>query len=149
MLQIKQDKNGIWFCRKDAYRFSLFCEVAAPDQGKFCRILRDKGMVIREVEVEGPPYIETRAYVPSDRCKACPACELVRATADLLAPNPPFDHANNATVECWNHILYDNPCETWETGHDRIWLSVNPEACRRMGFPEFYQTMEFPKKSMR
>lgn len=45
-----------------------------------------------------------------NRCKQCTACKTVASTALLLMPNPPFSHANQATVECWNKVLSDNPC---------------------------------------
>ena len=45
------------------------------------------------------------------RCGKCSACQLVEASKALLMPNPPFEHADNRTVECWNKVLRDNPCE--------------------------------------
>jgi hypothetical protein len=45
------------------------------------------------------------------RCNVCEACKIVEATKKVLMPNPPFTHADNSTVECWNKVLADNPCE--------------------------------------
>lgn len=47
------------------------------------------------------------------RCEKCPACLHVKDTARLLMPNPPFEHAGDTTVKCWNKVLMDSPCETW------------------------------------
>lgn len=49
-----------------------------------------------------------------ERCGKCKACQVVESTKIVLMPNPPFSHANTATVESWNKVLEDNPCETWE-----------------------------------
>jgi hypothetical protein len=54
---------------------------------------------------------EALAQMRNFRCKECEACKVVEASKSLLAPNPPFDHANDATVECWNKVLADNPCD--------------------------------------
>jgi hypothetical protein len=40
----------------------------------------------------------------------CENCKHVRDTAQLLAPNPPFEHADNLTVETWNRTLREYPC---------------------------------------
>jgi hypothetical protein len=73
------------------------------------------------------------------RCgdNACKACRVVEATKRLLMPNPPFEHANTATAECWNKVLADNPCEVvWyayqnhDLGHRELghlqFLAVGP-----------------------
>ena len=45
-----------------------------------------------------------------NRCGTCQACQIVKASQKVLMPNPPFDHANQATVNAWNMVLRDNPC---------------------------------------
>jgi hypothetical protein len=45
-----------------------------------------------------------------NRCGTCQACQIVTATQKVLMPNPPFTHANQATVNAWNMVLRDNPC---------------------------------------
>ena len=55
-----------------------------------------------------------KARVGRLRCGECEACKLVKDTGRVLSPNPPFSHANTATVETWNMVLHDNPCVTWE-----------------------------------
>lgn len=45
-----------------------------------------------------------------NRCDKCEACKCVRATAALVMPNPPFEHADQATVDMWNKTLDENPC---------------------------------------
>ena len=46
----------------------------------------------------------------NNRCRTCRACQIVIATQKVLMPNPPFTHANQATVNAWNMVLRDNPC---------------------------------------
>lgn len=58
------------------------------------------------------PY-EFPAWLNQERCRKCDACLHVRDTARLIIPNPPFEHGNQATVDCWNKVCIDNPCETW------------------------------------
>jgi hypothetical protein len=57
------------------------------------------------------PDPEALAQMRRFRCGECDACKLVEASKKLLAPNPPFDHANDATVQCWNKVLAENPCK--------------------------------------
>ena len=48
------------------------------------------------------------------RCGKCKACQVVETSKKLLMPNPPFEHADQLTVETWNKVLRDNPCEEEE-----------------------------------
>ena len=55
-----------------------------------------------------------------NRCGKCKACQVVESTKKVLMPNPPFEHADNLTVETWNKVLKDNPCEEIKTTLDRF-----------------------------
>jgi len=45
------------------------------------------------------------------RCGKCKACQVVETSKKLLMSNPPFEHADQLTVETWNKVLRDNPFE--------------------------------------
>jgi len=83
------------------------------------------------------PGEEALAQMRKFRCGECEACKTVESTKKVLMPNPPFEHANDATVECWNKVLADNPCKVkWhayqnhDLGHFNIghlqFLAVGP-----------------------
>jgi hypothetical protein len=48
-----------------------------------------------------------------ERCGECKACKIVKVAQKHCMPNPPFSHADDATVSFWNRTLEENPCETW------------------------------------
>jgi hypothetical protein len=57
--------------------------------------------------IKNGPYIK--------RCGECKACKIVEVARGhcLAIANPPFSHADDATVSFWNQTLKENPCETW------------------------------------
>ncbi len=65
------------------------------------------GLTVAETEA-------LKARIGLVRCQTCAACKLVKDTGRLVMPNPPFEHATDGTVKCWNRVLFDNPCETWK-----------------------------------
>lgn len=44
------------------------------------------------------------------RCGRCKNCKLIESKKRLFVPNPPFSHADDDTVKCWNDLLRDYPC---------------------------------------
>jgi len=52
------------------------------------------------------------------RCGKCEACRTIEDSKVLYMPNPPFTHADDLTVEAWNTLLADNPCEKWKEKGD-------------------------------
>jgi hypothetical protein len=56
-----------------------------------------------EIEYGGQPTAKVR-------CGVCSNCLLIEQTKHLLMPNPPFSHANQQTVDVWNHMLETHPC---------------------------------------
>jgi len=100
--------------------------------------------LIGESVVHEEPLAHMRRY----RCGECEACKTVESSKKVLAPNPPFEHANDATVECWNKVLADNPCQSkWyayqnhDLGHYNIghlqFLIVGP-GCTYKEPPQHY-----------
>lgn len=58
---------------------------------------------------------ELSKYLSQKRCGKCASCKYVEDSKSLLMPNPYLgEHANQSTIDIWNQILVDNPCETWE-----------------------------------
>lgn len=47
------------------------------------------------------------------RCGKCAACLEVTRVSRIAAPNPPFTHGTDESVQVWNTTLLQNMCETW------------------------------------
>ena len=61
------------------------------------------------------------------RCGKCEACKYVEATKRIVLAEcrPAGPGCNDATVEMWNKVLKDNPCEeeinaATEAGYDKL-----------------------------
>lgn len=58
---------------------------------------------------------ETVGMAPH-RCGECYNCKHVAIMAKGCMANPPFTHADQATVDMWNKTLLANPCERPKSG---------------------------------
>lgn len=127
----RERHDTYWFrydCSQDCgFEFPLFCEVGEPYQQAFRAIVKRRRLHLHEIEIDVQPYVVTVHYRPQDRCKECENCRLVKAAAALLTPNPPFEHADDRTVECWNKTVFDNPCKSWSLVEGLYDLNTQPK----------------------
>jgi hypothetical protein len=47
-----------------------------------------------------------------NRCGRCEACKRIKLAKQCCAPNPPFNHASQSTIDVWNRTLEENPCQS-------------------------------------
>ena len=75
----------------------------------------------------------TAVRIAQNRCGFCKACKELEHAKSVCTPNPPFSHADDATVMVWNRAVLENPCAIWTDGQKAVvreWIESLPEQLR-------------------